>query len=369
MSKNITIQEGGVARSFGSVDKLQTSLQGGGTCLWVPEDETKLTTKHVSKNGTYTAASDGHYGYSKVTVNVPGGSGSANSSGKPSTLDGGDIAPGGAGSAIVGTDPETGNEQVVGVDEQGNLVTTSIPSYMEIITEPDDTEYNEGDTIIYDGIVVGLKKKDGTTFTDSRYMNGHIPMGELIFPVEKAPAGSGISHDGTDSADYPFTPARIDFPLVESPGGASHQQSRGDIVEIVAPSNVKIAAFATFFDGNTYVDYYAASTEPATIQEDRNGSITTITLLEKNVYGKSFYATRSGFWQRVGDLQLISGTWNDYRSNPKMSPTVDQVAYIMLYGKQSGGTALITVKWKSPYDGRQLEDKFEITVTSAPEGS
>jgi tetratricopeptide (TPR) repeat protein len=38
MSKNITIQEGGTAKQF-TAQKLQTSLVGGGTQLWVPEDE------------------------------------------------------------------------------------------------------------------------------------------------------------------------------------------------------------------------------------------------------------------------------------------------------------------------------------------
>jgi hypothetical protein len=34
MSKNITIQEGGVAKQL-TVDKLKTNLVGGGTQLWV----------------------------------------------------------------------------------------------------------------------------------------------------------------------------------------------------------------------------------------------------------------------------------------------------------------------------------------------
>ena len=61
MSKNISIKEGGVARSA-TVNKLKTNLVGGGSALWVPEDETRLTTLNVSENGTYRAANEGYYG-------------------------------------------------------------------------------------------------------------------------------------------------------------------------------------------------------------------------------------------------------------------------------------------------------------------
>lgn len=180
MSKNISIAEGGVARQF-TVDEVDTPKVGGGMQPFVPKDEVRLTTKHISKNGTYPAASDGYYGFKSVTVNVPGGSGSADSHGKPS----GTIPPGDIGSAVIGED-EDGNDAVIGVDKDGKLVKTPIPTTIVLVTPPTKTEYTDGETMDYTGIVVGLKKKDGSTFTDARYPNGHIPMGELIFPVEVA---------------------------------------------------------------------------------------------------------------------------------------------------------------------------------------
>lgn len=75
MSKNITIQEGGVARTLSGVEKIVTNVVGGGTQNWVPEDEAAnyVTTGElsVSENGTYYASDDGYVGYSEVTVNTP----------------------------------------------------------------------------------------------------------------------------------------------------------------------------------------------------------------------------------------------------------------------------------------------------------
>lgn len=188
--KKIILYEGGQEHIF-EAKKLRTPLQEGGTCDWVPEDETDLVTKYVSKNGTYKASDDHAYGYSQVTVNVSGGSGSADSSGKPT----GTIAPGGSGSAVVGTDPETGNEQVVGVDESGNLVNTPLPSSIVIVTNPTKMVYDEGDSIVLTGAVITAKNADGTTWTNADYPSGHVPIGEISVSPETATSSAGLSTD------------------------------------------------------------------------------------------------------------------------------------------------------------------------------
>lgn len=183
MSKNISIAEGGQGKQM-TVDKLKTNLVAGGTCLWVPEDEVDLGTKSISANGTYAAASDGKYGYSQVTVNVPGGAGGP---------------PGEAGSSIVGTDPTDGEEYVERIDENGNIVKTLMPSGIQVTTPPTKTTYVAGETLDFTGIVVKLKKHDGTVYTDENYPDGAIPFSELTFPVTVAPE-SGHSY-GDWSAD------------------------------------------------------------------------------------------------------------------------------------------------------------------------
>lgn len=72
MSKNLTIDEGGESRHFDGVKRLKTKLSGedGGTCYWVPDDETQAWPTFIMDNGMHVAAEDGHYGYSEANVNV-----------------------------------------------------------------------------------------------------------------------------------------------------------------------------------------------------------------------------------------------------------------------------------------------------------
>lgn len=67
MSKNIYITEGRKGRRFGSVKKLKTELQGGGSCLWVPEDDVQLDPLFATENGVYIPD---EYGFSDASVNV-----------------------------------------------------------------------------------------------------------------------------------------------------------------------------------------------------------------------------------------------------------------------------------------------------------
>lgn len=66
---NIQIAEGGKAINL-TAEKLKTDMQGGGSGLWVPESDVALATKDITKNGVYTAALDGVYGWSSVYVDV-----------------------------------------------------------------------------------------------------------------------------------------------------------------------------------------------------------------------------------------------------------------------------------------------------------
>lgn len=176
MSKNITIQEGGSAVQL-TADKLKTDQVGGGSVLWVPEDEVSLGTKRITENGTYEAAADGKYGYSTVTVSVPGGpDGPASDT---------------PGSIISGIDPEDGEEytwETVEDPETGEtiVIKTPMPSGIQITTLPSDLDYTDGETIDFTGIVVKLKKYDGTVYTDENYPDGIIPFSELTFPVTVA---------------------------------------------------------------------------------------------------------------------------------------------------------------------------------------
>lgn len=67
MSKNIVIAEGRRGRRFGAVKKLRTKLQGGGDCLWVPEDDVQLESLYAYENGVYRPEK---YGFDSASVSV-----------------------------------------------------------------------------------------------------------------------------------------------------------------------------------------------------------------------------------------------------------------------------------------------------------
>lgn len=76
MSKNITIQEGLVARNFTGVKKLSTTqMNSSEKVLWIPEDEVldyvDLKELKVTANGTYKASDKNCDGFDKVKVDVP----------------------------------------------------------------------------------------------------------------------------------------------------------------------------------------------------------------------------------------------------------------------------------------------------------
>jgi hypothetical protein len=196
MTKNITIQEGGTPKPMSDVAKIRTSLQGGGTCLWVPEDEVKLTTKHITENGTYKAEDDDKYGYSQVTVNVPGGAGGP---------------AGGPGSSIVGTDPTTGNETGITVGEDGSLTSTDVPSSIRVTTNPTKMDYTDGESIDTTGMVVQAYLADGTLW-------GTVPAEEVTIDPTTASLDES-SPDWTDGDG--INAIRIQYVATESTSGST----------------------------------------------------------------------------------------------------------------------------------------------------
>ena len=61
-----------------------------------------------------------------------------------------------------------------------------MPAYIRITTPPTKTEYVDGDTIDFTGLVVTAYNEDDTPFTDRGWTNGDIPNNLLTFPVTVA---------------------------------------------------------------------------------------------------------------------------------------------------------------------------------------
>ena len=245
MPKNIVYQTKkkgkSVAGEAKGIKRLRTNLQGGGTCDWVPEDETQLIAKVITQDGVYEASDEGNdvYGYSEVTVqgigsqimgdlgtitiskngtyyaanaytkeelgenltssddtkigpfygyktvivNVSGGS-SGDSSGSGS----GDGSGDSSGSEkptkkkITGKD-EDGDEVEVSVDKDGVLKVQKLATEIRLTAKPKFLVYHNGDTIKFTGI-------KATAYVKSEVYKA-LEESDLVFPVTTAEGDGG----------------------------------------------------------------------------------------------------------------------------------------------------------------------------------
>ena len=348
MSKNISIQEGGAGRQF-TAEKLKTALVGGGSCLWVPEDGVRLGTKVITANGAYTAAEDGFYGFQKVTVRVPGGSGGNGPGGS------GDPVPGREGSSVVGTDSD-GDEALVSIDTGGRIVQKKVPSSIEIDTPPDRLEYQSGDALDFSGLVVKAMLKSGDPFTDERYPVGIIPRSELDLPVAVADITQAQQVIYTDGMGIVAQPCNFDIPA---------RFFNNDPFMCSMPTGTIVV------DGITYPMFYAV---PGTVAREGfatryNGKLYIMTLTGSSPH--AFGYVKDGVYKSHGySSGLIRGTFGDVTFGTGCGDFVSAVSEVDPWYKVfenrtlvSGGQT-IPVKWTSPYDGRLLETHFNIMVTS-----
>lgn len=368
MSKNITIQEGGTGKSM-TVDKLKTALNSGGTCLWVPEDEVQLTTKHITEDGTYKASDDGYYGYSEVTV-----SGIGVATGKDSNGD----------AAVVYTDPET-----------GNLVEEKLPESIEVVTPPTNPYgiYANGQTITKDGMVVKAYTAGGVEYCI-------VPNEEVtISPTTAAydPTGEGE----IDTPDYQNSGS------VLVTGGATLQSIINHIV-----AHVRLGDPSGQFPGSTYsrenptyvgdtslLDHIGHMANYANDVETTyfSGTVTGLYAFDDSIEGTTI--SIPGSHQLVAEVsvnfrtdrtQNQSGgydyvlkptvtitpsssngniTYIGQQSRPASAGTEYQISGINATAAPAGSSQTINVSWPRPYDNEVLETSFTIRVAPSPSGN
>jgi len=333
MSKNITIQERGIAKQM-TADKLKTNIVGGGTCLWVPEDETQLGTKHISENGTYKASNDGLYGYSEVTVNGVG--------------------------SVTGTD-EDGDEATVTKGDDGELVIEKIPSSIKVTTLPSKVDYIGGDAIEYGGMVVKAYLKTGGLY-------GTVPNGDLVLPVSTAvynPDSSGsasseysgnipqpISFNSEsiivrrDYEDYEYF--QIEF-MLASGGMRAIGYSTGTELILYFVSNAPFSGKVYLHDKKLPTPSEPEPEDDRRWVEDFGGGLRTI-------HGKPVYVGSN----IVSQIDTIGNPGVPmYSQQPN-----DNDFYTLVYGDITTGCIMsVPVQWSRPGDGKQLETSFNINVT------
>ena len=350
MSKNIAIQEGGIARQF-TADKLKTALVGGGNCYWVPEDEVNLSTLSVTENGTYDATDDGSYGYSQVRVNVPGGAGGA---------------PGGIGSSIKGVDPDTGNESLVTVDENGNIEKTDLPSSIRVETPPDIVEYIDGVALDYTGLVVKAYKKNGQLWTDADHPDGIIPINELTLSETTADIDKVTISKGTKTLDGKSVEVAQNVTIIQNVNGHLNCAITNTALEGSVITVNYTGRYMAVMDNDTASIHYVNSQDGEwryrESERGQQGFIAIDTLIgTSRVSGKQLY-----YEYIKGSNLSDGGVWS--RENvPDLSRTdgldgID-IADIALYGTGTiGGGESILVAWTRPGDATELTDSFVITV-------
>ena len=328
MSKTIIIAEGGTGKQL-TADKLKTNLSGGGSCLWVPEDEINLGTKSVSENGTYVASDDGYYGYSQFTVS-------------------------GVGTAT-GRDPTTGDEKQVTVDpETGDLVETVLPSEIRVITPPTNPygTYIDGQTITKDGMVVKAYSANGVEIQT-------VPIGEITINPTQAvydeskdrPSGGEVDSDLITWTDQPI--------------------SYSGHIHVVRSSTQEMdyygAYFAVYHNNNNWTILAAAASPSSYTVESYNpqnpqGGKSTITYQiggtgythdEKTAY----YASSTFIASACSGATPVDGGSANRDS---------AIAWTILYGEGerhgAGSPQTITVSWPRPGDGKVLTATFDILV-------
>lgn len=339
MSKNITIQEGGVAKQL-TVDKLKTNLASSGICLWVPEDEVQLGTKSISENGTYRASDDGYYGYSEVTVS-------------------------GIGTAT-GTGPD-GETHSYTEDGQGGIIDNILPDSIAVITPPTVTAYADGATIDFNGMVVNAYLASGGLWTDSNHPNGVIPINELTLPVLTADASqvSGKTASSDLETD-PASPLKIGSNLVYKSFGGSgarewEQESTWTGGTFCVIQNTDTPNTLRFVCANTS---NGIATEHRVTRWVDTGEITKDITNQHDFNGSYSYGGKNAYYyylQHTGiNTQVLSPSPEHLNSSRNV--TYNTIAWTIVYGDITGGEQTIPVQFARS-DGNTLESSFDITVT------
>ncbi len=340
MSKNITIQEGGVARQL-TVDKLKTNLVDSGTCLWVPEDEVQLTTKYITENGTYKAVDENYYGYSEVTVSGIG--------------------------VATGTDGD-GDEAYAHTGDGGGLEIDKIPSSIAITTEPSKMSYVDGELINTSGMVVKAYYATGGEW-------GIVPPEEIV--ISPVSASIEASEEEPDKASSELTTG-LDQPINCGDGrkvisreymiGRDHYTDKrtdkysgveytfieqtSTVVFVVAASDTPNAV-ATIIGEKELTNETTGVTEK-TVYESQREMGSSFTYAGKTVYYTMWTEGNSGF-SRDSLFPVSTGNPANY---------YDEIAWTMVYGDKipGGWRQTIAVQWQRPGDYKLLETTLSVTV-------
>ena len=382
--KNVAILEGEKSRLFEGVEALQTEEVGGGTVIWIPEGHKKLkkfkiTNKILeeieigkSKIGKMGGTkkypkfifeaekqkdSDGekYFGFSKVTV--------ALKAKKPK----------------VGRHPTdtSGNEHAISTDDSGNIKDEVIPSKIKITTKPEKLTYKDKEKIDIKGIVVKAYTNDNQIWDkELEYAEGIIPPKYLTLDPEKVDINKILPPD----VNYPSYKDEGDYTIT----------SLGSPTAIIENSLARMYKFEDkcgLMDAiHNLVANYPNSPFEVYLRTNRDNS-KGWSPLNVTVYPdlKKGDKIRAGGWYRCvfiatyGVKNTLEEPWvferysiddTGYESRLEIGfrkYNEDETGYdvhtcsIDAIVEKEGGQE-ITVKWARPQDGKELTDKYRVSV-------
>lgn len=371
MSKNITIQENGVAKTV-TVDKLNTKLVETGDCNWVPEDAFKVGTLKVWRNGTFNASDFGVYGFDKVIV-VSGSRG-----GDAAKMQGGahlgEIRPeapaikeGGKAVKLYGvhhvsvnksdasrlrmmaeplltvdslTITKTGayrayeygkygfSQITVNIPDSGGGGGGTLPDEIRITRRPDKTEYVNGETIDVTGMVV-TACRDGKVWKSDEYPRGVVPLRELALDP------AAVDVHPIEPGEYLYSAWYQDVPKQD--GVAQLYVIGGHMITIQYGARPGLNDNAwVWIDGAFFNELYAYVIG--------TGQAGTVNLRYRQRRGASDYTL------------CFMSTYD-----PATSYIYDLVAYQGEVPEDPAGQS-VKVSWRRPGDGRALAASFDIDI-------
>ncbi len=328
--QRISIPEGGRGRGF-TTGKLETALQGGGSCFWVPESAVKTGRLYVHKNGVHRLGED-YYGAGEVVVNV-------------------------------NSYASNGDRMIIPIDD---ILTdqNDLPRSIRIETPPDKLEYADGERIDLTGIVVKAYKGNGEVWTSQDYPDGVIPVEKLICNPKTVHAdedvpGAIYGGDGINAIKLNYIQQLMKSDISGRPPTMEYI---GDVV-LGYRDGDPVTAWAGRVDNKG----------PATLLLTRyNGGIYTARI--KGTADRFQYCRYTGtMWTGAGSSTATtrwftwdSGAWSEYFTEVPESDVnpINQAVSVKLQKLP------ITIGWPRPLDNYRLEDEFYVDIyeKTAPSG-
>lgn len=382
--KDVAIVESGKEFKFSGTGKLETELQDGGSCYWVPKEERETGHIFASENRDYTADEISKYGINSVDVNIIF---------TGTTIDGDPWS--------VTIDPDTGlpiididdveitiddvtgdidiitpdieitiddemlndfgidpiSDIDISIDDLGNIEisdgdifidldpetgelekTGDCPASIYILSRPASLVYTDGDELNFTGLAVAALDKDGMDWPDPSTFTP-ISLDSIVIPTTKADIDSAVYEQAVVNGDIPVCIIPTGFVAGDGPLIFNYKTTIS--IEVWDGSSSPIeGSFAYVNQDDNGVYYYKPSVPQARV-------------VAVYIYAEGPWAGSFAGYNPAGAFSTIPAPVS---SKPiSKEENIDSV-------DSKGATVPVTVQWTSPCL-ETLETTFDITVS------